>query len=202
MTDVRTAETGPPWEGLQGHELHAACMHAARAGDHRARERLVAELTPLVWHVAKGNGLDQHVAEDVVQTVWLALFSHFDEVKEPRALAAWLITTTRRECQRVNGGKPRSVQLTDEIAETVPSTQPAPEAEALRADRDRRIWRAFARLPQYCQEVLRLTVLAGRAEYRLVAEALRMPPGSIGPTRGRCLNKMRDLLDIEGGGSV
>ncbi|SFQ55483.1 RNA polymerase sigma factor, sigma-70 family [Amycolatopsis arida] len=199
MSNVRTAEADPPWEGLRGAELHAACMQAARAGDRTAMDRLVAELTPLVWHVARGNGLDRHVAEDVVQTVWLALFSHLDQLQEPRALAAWLITTTRREAQRAHGRKAPPLPLTDEMAETMPGTQPAPEAEALRAERDRRLWAAFGRLSQRCQELLRLTVLAGRAEYRLVAEAMRMPHGSIGPTRGRCLRELRTLLSAEGG---
>ncbi|MBK1784983.1 RNA polymerase sigma factor [Prauserella cavernicola] len=199
MTDARTAEADPPWEGLHGHELYAACMHAARVGNKLAMNRLVTELTPLVWHVARGNGLDGHTAEDVVQTVWLALFRHLDRLADPRALAAWLITTARRESQRAGGRKPPPVPLTDELAETVPSTQPAPEAEALRADRDRRLWAAFGELPQRCQELLRLTVLAGRVEYRLVADVLRMPHGSIGPTRGRCLKRMRGLLDAQGG---
>ncbi|WP_199429826.1 RNA polymerase sigma factor [Qaidamihabitans albus] len=198
MTDARTAEADPPWEGLRGHDLYAACMHEARVGNRAAMNRLVTELTPLVWQVARGNGLDAHTAEDVVQTVWLALFRHLDRLTDARALAAWLITTTRREAQRV-GKKPRSMPLTDELAEAVPSTQPAPEAEAVRVDRDRRLWQAFGELPQRCQELLRLTVLAGRAEYRLVAETLRMPHGSIGPTRSRCLKTMRDLLEAQGG---
>jgi RNA polymerase sigma factor (sigma-70 family) len=151
-----------------------------------------------VWNVARGHGLDPHTAEDVVQTVWLAMLSHLDRLREPRALAGWLVTTTRHEAQRVNGRKPPPVPLTDEMAESVLSTLPAPEVEVLRTERDRRIWRAFRTLPQRCQELLRLTVLGGRAEYRLVAEALRMPRGSVGPNRGRCLKTMRELLDIEG----
>src|SRR3982074_3415342 len=93
VTDVETAEADPPWDGLSGAELHAACMHAARAGDRQAMDRLVEDLTPLLWHVARGNGLDRHTAEDVVQTVWLALFTHLDGLHDPKALAAWLITT-------------------------------------------------------------------------------------------------------------
>jgi RNA polymerase sigma factor (sigma-70 family) len=161
--------------------------------------RLVRELTPLVWHVARGNGLDRHTAEDVVQAVWLALFRSLDRLADPRALAAWLITTARREAQRAAGRKAPPVPLTDEMAEVLPDRGPGPDAEAVRADRDRRLWRAFSRLPQRCQELLRLTVLAGRAEYRLVADALHLPHGSIGPTRGRCLQRMRGLLDAEGG---
>jgi len=199
VTDVQTTEVDPPWEGLTGAELHAACMQAARDGDRRAMARLVEELTPLVWHVARANGLDRSVAEDVVQTVWLALFSQLGKLRDPKALAAWLITTTRREATHPFGRRMQPVPLSDEVAEAMPSTQPAPEDEAVRADRDRRVWRAFVRLPHRCQELLRLTVLAGRAEYQLVAEVLRIPRGSIGPTRGRCLDQMRDLLASEGG---
>lgn len=199
MTEVHTAEADPPWEGLRGPELFEACLHAASEGDKRGLDRLVAELTPLVWNVARGHGLDKHAAEDVVQTVWLALLSHLEKLREPKALAGWLVTTARHEAQRANGRKQPPVPLTDEMAEAVPSTLPAPEAEALRTERDRRIWAAFGKLPQRCQELLRLTVLSGRAEYRIVAEALQMPRGSIGPNRGRCLKTMRELLDIEGG---
>ena len=162
-------------------------------------DRLVEDLTPLLWHVARGNGLDTQTAEDVVQTVWLALFTHLDGLHDPKALAAWLITTTRREAKRPHGRRTQPLPLTDEVAESMPSTQPAPEDEAIRADRDRRLWQVFTRLPQRCQELLRLTVLAGRVEYQLVADVLRIPRGSIGPTRGRCLNTMRDLLSSEGG---
>ncbi|MEV4310985.1 sigma-70 family RNA polymerase sigma factor [Actinocrispum sp. NPDC049592] len=200
MTDVRTAEADPPWEGLHGSERYAMCLHAARTGNRRALATLVEDLTPLVWHVARGNGLNKTAAEDVVQTVWLALFSHMDSLTEPRALASWLITTTRREAQRVRTKGTAQLPLTDEMAETLPSNHPQPEDEALRADRDDRLWKAFAGLPERCQELLRLTVLAGRTEYRLVAEAMHMPRGSIGPTRGRCLNTLRELLDTEGGG--
>ncbi|CAM3972841.1 RNA polymerase sigma factor [Kibdelosporangium persicum] len=199
VTSVRTTDEDPPWEGLHGAERYAACMRAARAGNRVARATLVKDLTPLVWHVARGHGLDRALAEDVVQTVWLALFSHIDSVAEPKALAGWLITTTRREAQRVRG-KATDLPLTDEMAEQLPSTQPQPEDEALRADRDTRLWRAFRELPDKCQELLRLTVLSGRSEYRLVAEAMQMKRGSIGPTRGRCLDTLRQLLDSEGGG--
>jgi RNA polymerase sigma factor (sigma-70 family) len=199
VTEARTAEADPYWEGLQGPELFEACLNAARTGNRRALNRLVSELTPLVWNVARGNGLDRHAAEDVVQTVWLALLSHLDQVREPKALAGWLVTTAKHEAQRAHGRKPRPVPLTDELVETMSSTQPAPEAEVLRNERDRRLWQTFRRLPERCQELLRLTVLGGRAEYRAVAEELGIPRGSIGPNRGRCLKTMRELLDIEGG---
>jgi len=201
VTEVHTVETGSPWDGLHGWERHAACLHAARAGSKKALDTLVAELNPLVWHVARSVGLDRFSAEDVVQTVWLALLSNLNQVAEPKALARWLITTTRREAQRVRGKATTHVPLSEELAERMDNAAPHPEAEALRTDRDRRLWRVFADLSQRCQELLRLTVLDGRADYRVVAESMRMPRGSIGPTRGRCLNALRELLETTEGGA-
>lgn len=180
-------------------ERHAALLTAARAGDRDALNRLVAELTPLVWHVTRGNGLDRGTAEDVVQTVWLHFLRHLERIAEPRALAGWLIVTTRREAQRAWRERNGRAALSSDTAEDLPDDRWLPEVEALRDDRDRRLWLAFSALPRRCQELLRLTVLAGRAEYRAVAEALSMPRGSIGPTRGRCLTALRRRLDQEGG---
>lgn len=199
MTELQTASVAKPWEGLDGRDRHAACMIAAQAGDRSAFDVLVAELTPLVWHVARSNGLDRASAEDVVQTVWLALLRHLNRLSEPRALAGWLITTTRREAQRVSNRGSGQVELSSEVAEQLPTTDPSPEHEVLRDERDRQLWTAFHKLTLRCQELLRLTVLGGRAEYRAVAEALHMPHGSIGPTRGRCLNSLRALYNGDSG---
>jgi len=199
VTELQTASVAKPWEGLEGRDRHAACMIAAQAGDRTAFDILVAELSPLVWHVARSNGLERTSAEDVVQTVWLALLRHLDRLSEPRALAGWLITTTRREAQRVAHRAGGQIELSTEVAEQLPTTDPSPEHEVLRDERDRQLWSAFHKLSQRCQELLRLTVLAGRAEYRAVAEALHMPHGSIGPTRGRCLNTLRAFYNGDSG---
>jgi RNA polymerase sigma factor (sigma-70 family) len=199
VNELHTANGHPPWEGLDGTARHAACIVAARAGDRKAMDVLVAELTPLVWHVARGNGLDRNTAEDVVQTVWLALVRHIDRLHEPRALVGWLVVTARREARRTWPSGKEEVPLSGEVADQLESQTGLPEDAVLRDDRDRRLWTAFGRLNERCQELLRLTVLAGRAEYRAVAEVLGMPRGSIGPTRGRCLTLLRGLLETEGG---
>lgn len=198
MTELQTASMAKPWEGLDGRDRHAACMVAAQRGDRSAFHVLVDELSPLVWHVARSNGLDRATAEDVVQTVWLALLRHLNRLAEPRALAGWLITTTRREAQRVQH-RTGQVELASEVAEQLPTTDPSPEHQVLRDERDRQLWAAFHQLTLRCQELLRLTVLAGRAQYRAVAEALHMPHGSIGPTRGRCLEQLRALYSGDSG---
>jgi RNA polymerase sigma factor (sigma-70 family) len=197
--ELHTADEHPPWDGLEGTERHAVCIEAARDGNRLALDVLVAELTPLVWHVARGQGLDRNVAEDVVQTVWLALLRNLGNLHEPRALVGWLVVTTRREARRTWQPNKRETALSDEFAEQLESETGLPEDVTLLDDRDRRLWAAFGRLNRRCQELLRLTVLAGRAEYRAVAEALSMPHGSIGPTRGRCLTLLRGYLETEGG---
>jgi RNA polymerase sigma factor (sigma-70 family) len=189
-----------PWEGLTGHDRHAACLVAARDGNRRALDVLVADLTPLVWHVTRSQGLDKVHAEDVVQTVWLALLRHLDRLQQPKALAAWLIVTARREAQRAKTtGYERETPVAAEDLVDIPTQVDGPEQHALRDDRDRRLWAAFKLLTERCQKLLTLTVLSGRAQYDAVAEALEMPRGSIGPTRGRCLIALRELLDQEGG---
>lgn len=204
--------TGDPWDGLTGTDRYAACLLAARTGDRRGLDVLVADLTPLVWHVVRSGRLDRATSEDVVQTVWLALLRHLDRLTEPRALVAWLITTARRETyrcqhrndqqrQRTAGSRygPFNEGFDEERVSAEPGKAPEPESEVLREDRDRRLWNAFSQLPQHCQEILRLTVLAGRAAYSVIAETLHRPRGSIGPTRGRCLASLRQLFEREGG---
>lgn len=204
MREGQTITEDAPWWELTGYARHAACLVAARAGDRRALDALVIDLNPLVWHVARSQGLDRLVAEDVVQTVWLTLLRNLHAVAEPKALARWLITTTRREASRIRVVIERIEPLADEAAERLHSADGLPEEEALRSDRDRALWRAFHRLPQRCQDLLRMTVLAGRAEYDHVARELDMPRGSIGPTRGRCIATLRGYLTsatTEGGTS-
>ena len=167
-----------------------------RCGDRAALDVLVAELTPLVWHVARGRGLDRGTAEDVVQTVWLALLRHLDRLAEPRALVRWLIITTRQEVARTWRPRPVQIRRSVEVVDR-PGGDPLPDDEIPRAERDRHLWLAFNRLSSRCQELLRMTALAGRAEYHVVAEALRMPHGSIGPTRGRCLTALRTFYEGE-----
>jgi len=192
-----------PWWELTGYPRHGACVVAARKGDRRALDALVQDLSPLVWHVARAQGIERTQAEDVVQTVWLTLLRNLHSVAEPRAVARWLITTTRREALRSLRSVEHEQPLVDEIADQLRAQDGLPEQEALQRDRHRELWAAFRQLSERCQHLLRLTVLAGRAEYNAVAEALGMPRGSIGPTRIRCLTSLRSALtnETEGGSS-
>jgi len=172
----------------------ALCLERARSGDMAALDEAVRELSPLLWHVARSQGLSAEDAADVVQTTWLELVRQLNGIRSPQALMAWLVTATRRESWHV---------ITRQRRESDPAT-PVPERTAdpwpdledrLDADkRDRALWRHFKKLPERCRVLLRIVSLIDRPDYEAVAEALDMPRGSIGPTRGRCLSRLRAML--------
>ena len=172
----------------------------ARAGDRRCLDEIVDRLMPLVWNVARAQGLDSEAASDVVQSTWVTLLEHLQDIRTPQALAGWLVTVTRREARRVRA------ELRRDVVGGVPPDRPDPAAdiEAAVADREqyRGLWRNLKLLPPRCQELLRIVAFADRPDYWLIAEQLGMARGSIGPTRGRCLAKLKELLAADSTWSV
>ena len=180
----------------------AVLLQAARAGQREALNEIVAELTPLLWHVARAQGLDRELAEDVVQTTWLRLLDHLHNIQTPRALAGWLVTVAKREAWHVSGAAAHSGQTFDEDAVlAVPDTDAPPDEQVIADERRRLLWTAVGRLEERCQRLLRVIAFAPATSYTVIASALGMPIGGIGPTRGRCLAKLRALLAAESAGS-
>jgi RNA polymerase sigma factor (sigma-70 family) len=165
---------------------------AYRAGDNAAGGRLSRLATPLLWHVARAAGADALAAEDAVQNALLALLRRGSTIDDPRAVLQWLIVTVRREVIKL-ARKSARVELTDEPDIRV-DPDPGPAEKQLVRERDRVLWRAVGHLPPRCRDLLRIVAHADRPDYSVISAALGMPVGSIGPTRGRCLAKLRDLL--------
>jgi RNA polymerase sigma factor (sigma-70 family) len=173
----------------------AALFRAYRAGDEARVGELVGLVTPILWHTARSQRLDRELAEDVVQSVWLALVRSAESISDPQAVLQWLIISTRREAWRVVKRTARDDPRDIEEHEIVGSTDELPEEQVLRSDADSRLWQHVAQLPERCRALLRVVAFADRPDYASVAEALGMPVGSIGPTRGRCLAKLREQLN-------
>jgi RNA polymerase sigma factor (sigma-70 family) len=172
----------------------ASLFRAFRAGDESMMGDLVALLTPILWHTARAQRLDSQTAEDVVQTTWLALVRGSDSITDPQAVLQWLIVSARREAWRVVKRSDRVEPREFEADDVVTPAHDLPEEQVLRSDGDSRLWQHIAQLTARCQELLRVIAFADRPDYAAVAESLGMPVGSIGPTRGRCLAKLRALL--------
>ncbi len=172
----------------------AALFEEWRGGDSGALDDLVRLLSPVLWQVVRATGLDPGTAEDVVQTTWLTFVRASDTITEPRAVAGWLCTSARREAWRVSRQSTRQRPTEDEaIARRLPD-EPAPEGQVVLDDRNARLWDCLTKLPERCQKLLRIVAAEARPDYTVVSEQLGMPVGSIGPTRGRCLDKLRREL--------
>jgi RNA polymerase sigma factor (sigma-70 family) len=176
----------------------ATMMSAARVGDDAALGRIVTELSPMLWQIARAAGLAASDAEDVLQTVWLRLVSHLTEIRDPSALVAWLVVTTRREAWHVRAAGRRQLPAEQDWFSARPDRAQGTEDQVIVDDQHRALWAAVGQLSARCQELLRIVAFVPRPDYTAVAAKLGMPVGSVGPTRGRCLAKLRVLMDSPG----
>jgi RNA polymerase sigma factor (sigma-70 family) len=171
----------------------------AAAGDGEAWNALVRRFSGLVWAVCRSHRLDRATAEDVAQVVWIRLVDQVASIREPERVGAWLATTTRRECLRVLRRSARETPTTDSFFDR-PSDEVFADADldVQASERDRRIWKALSRLSPSRQRLMRLLMADPRPSYDEVAAALGVPIGSIGPTRQRCLERLRRAPELAG----
>jgi RNA polymerase sigma factor (sigma-70 family) len=162
-------------------------------GDQDAWDTVVRQYAGLVWSVARSFRLGAAATDDVVQTVWLRFAEHCGRIRQPERLASWLATTTRNEALRVIRGNTR---LTPTASVTEGAELTASTIEDLVTDDEtlRAVLAAFAQLPEEDQQLLRLLCTVPPLDYQTIAELLGRPIGSIGPTRARCLDRLRRLL--------
>jgi RNA polymerase sigma factor (sigma-70 family) len=178
-------------------EAVARLVQRAAAGDQSGWDALVEEFGGMIWAVARAHRLSRSDASDVSQATWLRLLEHLTDLNDPARVGAWLATTARRECLRVLRLSDRQIPCQDDFFERQ-ATGPPPDNTMLMAERDACLWRSFERLKSSDRALLRLLMADPRPPYREIAAALDMPIGSIGPTRARALERLRDELDREG----
>lgn len=183
----------------------AQAFTAYRDGDPDLLPPVVDELTPLLWHVARSQGLGVQAAEDVVQHTWLQLLEGAERIQDPQAVLKWLMTTTRRESWRVSRADRREAtgedveELIEDAGTQAAGTAPVDPVgdQVVTAHEHQVLWRLVGSLSERCRYLLRVIAFADRPDYAAIAEALGMPVGSIGPTRGRCLATLRTALTRE-----
>lgn len=158
-------------------------------------DRLVKLVSPLLWHTARQCGLSTAEAEDSVQQTFLALVRRGDSISDPLAVVRWLTVTLRRQAWRDRAivAQRSGKEPTDE---DLPSAESA-EHTAVLTDEQRRLWNHVSALPERCRRLLAVIAFSPRPDYAAIAKDMGMPVGSIGPTRGRCLDKLRTRLEGE-----
>lgn len=168
-----------------------ALISAASRGEAAAWDEIVERYAGLVVSVARRFALSEADLFDVSQMVWLRLVENLPTLRDPRALPGWLVTTAKRECIRVLRQSNRQV-LTSEPDE-LRSECVAVDAELLAAERRSALREAFATLPPAWRELITLLVADPPLTYDEISDRLGIPIGSIGPTRARCIERIRSF---------
>jgi RNA polymerase sigma factor (sigma-70 family) len=176
-------------------------IQACRQGDPLAWETLVERYQRLVYSIPQRAGLDQAQSVEVFQQVFEKLVKNLDQIEQPDRLGAWLATTARRETWRLSRREALIRQLIggddyeDEINQ-LPCNAPLPDEILLRLEEQHTVRTALAALDERCRCLLTLLFYSvDPPSYPEIAKALDMAEGSVGPTRARCLQKLRRLLE-------
>ena len=171
----------------------------AVGGSQDAWNAIVDRYAALVWSTCRQFRLSTADAADVSQTVWLRAVESLSSLREPAALPGWLATTARRECIKATTAARRAPWSLDDQ-----DTDPAADEEStaletalLEAERRAMLREAYTELPAHCQDLLAMMFSTDPRPYAEISARLSMAPGSIGPTRARCLDKLRTCPVME-----
>ena len=163
-------------------ELIEQCL----SGDQNAWSGLVHRYQRLVYSVAYTLCPQRDEVSDVFQQVWLELYQHLADLRSPEALPAWLITVTRRKAYAV---------MYQRGAEPLDSDIPDAPQDLTSIEEEHALERGLEQLPERCRRLIDLLYFrVDEPSYAEIAKAMDMPIPSIGPTRARCLEKLRKLL--------
>jgi len=185
---------------LAGGDVVSRCLD----GEDAAWNELVAKYERLIYAVPRRMGLSSEDCADVFQTVCIALYTNLGRIRDTDRLPGWLVQTARREAWLTARKRRRAVQLGADVeGEPLPDSRPdeAPLADEVCADLERAqiLWESVESMSDQCRELLTELLREGPTpDYARVAAKLRVPRGSLGPTRGRCLEKLRRVLQRRG----
>lgn len=170
----------------------AELVGEAATGDEQAWSALVDRFSGLVWSVTRAFRLSRDDAADVYQTTWLRFVEHLGHIREPERVGSWLATTTRRQCIVTLEKAGRAVPTEFEDSQLLAPDRTSELDAVLDAGQDRAALReAFDDLPERGRALLRVLSADPAPSYAEAAAVLDMPIGSIGPTRARCLERLR-----------
>lgn len=206
-TTRRVLAMGDRQRYLAGDQLDEL-VAAALDGEQDAWTALVARLERVVWKAVNMMTHDSEVRNDAFAATWLRLAERLGSIREPEKLPGWLTTTATNEVRQIVRRRSRDDRP---LTADHPGRDPSPSVldtlvgddgehavGLVAAEQRRNVRRAFAALDDACREIITVLVLADPpVPYDEASERLGRPVGSLGPTRGRCLDKMRHLLARE-----
>lgn len=180
----------------------AELVEAARRRDEGAFDELVHRYERCVWSVVRSYRLGDADAHDAVQITWLRLVENLDRLRDPERLGSWLATTAGRECLRILRRRDREVRdAEDQLAQRPDDRFPSPEQHVIDDLMASVLWKKVASLPARGQAMLWALTRPDPPAYAELSRQTGMPVGSIGPTRGRYLRRLRDIMESDGLGA-
>jgi RNA polymerase sigma factor (sigma-70 family) len=176
--------------------LVAGCL----SGDERAWHLLLDRYKNLIYSIPLRYGVPHQDAADIFQAVCLDLFNELARVRDAEALQGWLIRVTTHKCYH---WKRRQVahenDLDDDQVESISDSDQIPAEVIVELEREQMVREAIVQLPPRCREMIELLFFEHPPmPYNEVAKRLRLAKGSIGFIRGRCLKRMKKILEEKG----
>jgi RNA polymerase sigma factor (sigma-70 family) len=182
-------------------------VESARKSSQEAWEQLIGRYQALINAISRRHRLAPSDAQDVSQYVWMQLLGHLNKLREPSALPGWIAATTRHRCYEILRSQKRSVsvdpliicrsELVDTAARGTNSEgYSAVDDELLRAEQRSAVRQGLAELTEDQQQLLLLLVADPPVPYCEISRRMKLPIGSIGPTRARLLRKLQKSIGV------
>ena len=198
MNDQAGTESAVAFTQQEDHELITACLK----GNAGAWEALIVRYQRLIYSIPLKSRLSTDDAADIFQSVCLKLYEKLSTLREHEKIIAWLITTTTRETWRVAARARRegiSVASDDEDPtegiSQLPATGPLADEQRQTLQQQQIVREGVASLPERCRELITMLFYQkDELSYGDIASRMKMPVASVGPTRARCLEKLKKLL--------
>jgi RNA polymerase sigma factor (sigma-70 family) len=172
-------------------DLIAECIK----GKESAWSTLINKYKNLIFSIPIRYGFSEEDSADIFQSVCMDLLAELPRLRDPKALAGWLIQVSRNKCFHRKQSLLRSkVQEIDDIEQQAVSGEP--ENLVSQVQQEQLLREALADLPAQCQKLIKMLFFENPSvPYAEIAKKLQLARGSIGFTRRSCLDKLKDRLE-------
>lgn len=171
-------------------------IRACRNGDAGAWEQVLNKYERLVFSIPLRYGLDHAAAADIAQITFTILFQSLDELRDDSHLGGWLATVARRHTWRLQKHARRESPVeNDDLPEIEPMFGDSGDSPIDQLEEIEWVDQGLSKIDKRCRELLHALYFdTQQTSYTEIAERLRLPLGSIGPTRARCLERLKQVL--------
>jgi RNA polymerase sigma factor (sigma-70 family) len=191
MSPVTTKPPKKPRAARNDARLVKECL----SGNEEAWSLLIDRYKALIYSIPVKYSLSQQEAADVFQATCMELLVRLPQLREPRALPKWLMQVAHHECYRLKRLNQRVVSRDAEPDLPEPETPAIAETLVHQTQEEQMLREAMGSLTPQCRRLVELLFFETPSRpYKEVAAELGLAVGSIGFTRQKCLERLRQQL--------